>query len=427
MPGIPVLPEELLELIFSFLYPSEDLLYGVINSHTNHQEERENLETLSSICLVSKQCCRLVQPYLYHTINLLAGPGLLNGLNKLRRLVRTLVYQPIFASYIAKLCVDAIFLEDSWREIDPWDLPYEDAIDSSRAFDQDAGTRQDILDNLRDGTSGALIALLLAMCQDAQSMEISIPLSRHWFTTNVLSRAGRGSDPSVESTSLALSSLKVLALDNADDESISLSDFANLISLPTLEAFRGYGFDCTGDDSQYDISASNLTRIDLCYCLIDAQGLKVLLQACPRLEDLTITWGDELLGDCEIDFNDIGRHLGRYGKSLKNITFDTTLAEYDYGARGGLGNLSSMESLKTLSVPADVLVGGQVRKDITLPNSLERLDIDIAGFLQDDSFWQQLRNVAAVGEQHYLETINCGMGRGRSGEVFWNKTSGYQV
>lgn len=427
MPGVPLLPEELLELIFSYFKPSEDLLDGTIDKCSNPPKEREDSETLAYICLVSKQCCRLAQPYLYHTIHLVAGNSPYDGSNKLQRLVRTLVYQPVFASYVVKLCVDGVFLEDAWGERDAWDLSYEDAIDSSYAFDQDDVSRQDLLDNLRHGTSGAHTALLLAMCQDAQSMRITLPESHYGFTGRVLFHAGRGSDPSVESKSLALSYLKVLALQNSDDESIPLSDFANLFSLPKLEVFRGYGIDCTADDSQYDIFASNLTRIDLWHCLVDAEGLRVILQACPKLEDIAITWGDELLGVCEINFNDIGRHLEQYGKSLRNVTFDTTQAECDYGGRGGLGDLSSMESLKILSVPADVLVGGHVRTEVFLPTSLECLDLDLAGFLQDEDFWQQLRKVAATGGLYNLEAINCGMGRGRSWEVFWSKADGYQV
>ncbi|CZT22445.1 uncharacterized protein RCC_08315 [Ramularia collo-cygni] len=434
MPGASALPEELLALIFSHLSVSKTLCDDAIdrNHGDKPQDYAGTLSTLASLCLASKQCCRLARPLLYSTIYLDGGVDPAQGQHRLQKLVRTLVYQPMFSSYVAKLWMGAMFSScEQWNEEDSadsshesWDLPYEDVVDSSRAFDQDDLSRRDLLDSLRDGNQDAHVALLLALCQELRNLSITLHrgfYDTRCFTNQVLSNSGRGLDPSIESTSLALSSLRVLSMHKSPDANdMFFSNITNELQLVSLEVFHGSGLDCTAENMEYDNFVSNLRRIDLDECIVDADGLKLIMQGCSKLEDLAVVWAD----NCEVNFADIGTHLGRYGKCLKKLA----LEQFDFnGEGGGLGDLSQMTSLKTLVVVADLLVGTTDRTDITLPKSLESLDVDLAGFLLDEDFWQQLRAVAERGKSHNLQVINCGMGGGRRKENFWNKTAGYQV
>lgn len=426
MAGVPSLPEELLALIFSHLTISRDPFDGVIEQHAHPQDDCECRGTLAALCLVSKQCCRLARPLLFQTIHLFAGVGEVTA--TLQKLVRTLTYQPVYARYVTKLCVDEVYMEDAWGEEDAWEMPYEEAVDASQAFEQDDESRRGIIGGLQYGTTGAHTALLLAICQDVECLSITLPQSFYSsssFTGSILSNVGRGSDPSVESRSPALSSLKVLALNGADYDPIAFSDMANLFRLPKLEVFRGQLIDCTAENSQYDNFTSNLKRIDLDESLIDADGLRSILQACPHLQDLAIAWADSMLGDCELEWQDIGRQLARYGRCLQKLFFDLTNADFDYNESDGLGDLSRMTSLKILAVPADVLVGRSPTVPITLPGTLEYLDVDVSHYSLDDDFWKQMRSTVELGIPHDLVAVRCRMDLEREPDIYWSRTTGF--
>lgn len=432
MSGIPALPEEILGLIFSHLSESNDPEDGIIDADDDIGEASGSRATLVSLCLVNKQCCRLARPLLYRTVRLFCEFTLRPESQTLRKLVRTLVYQPMFASYISKVWIGSDFLDDNLDEDDDdddddeedsWDVSYEDAVDSSHAFDRDDQSRQELLDGLEDGSCDANIALLLAMCQDAKGMRIDLPQGFHstrTFTGQVLSNAARGLDPSVESWSLALSSLKVLSMHDSDCDTILFSNIVNLFQLPNLEVFHGFGIDCAADSNQYETFTSDLRRISMDECLTDADGLGLILQGCPKLQDLAVVWTD----NCEVDFAEIGSYLGRYGKRIEKLALEQAAFGVD---SGGLGDLSQMTALATLIVPADILVGNDVRTTIILPISVEHLDIDLAGFPLDDDFREQLRAVVEHGKSHSLEVVNCGMGQGRQEDKFWSKANGYEV
>jgi hypothetical protein len=426
-----MLPEELLALIFSHISISKDLFDGVIDSLCYSQADCENISTLVSLCLVSKQCCRLVRPLLYQTILLFDGLDSWVGLYRLRKLVRTLIYQPLFTRYIKEISVDAAFLDDNWGECeeDSWDLFYEDTVDASRAFNFDNGSHQHLLNHLRDGKSGAHTALLLALCEDVEIMRIAMPadlFDSHYFTSSVLSNAGHGTDPSVESESLALSSLKVLSVHNSDPfPCIQSSDLANLFQLGKLESFKGFGLDFTTENNQYDTFASNVTRIDLDQCLIDAGGLKSILQACPKLQDLAVVWAPHDLEDCEINFQDFGDQLRRHGKRLKKLTLNLTHTDFDHDGGGGLGDLSQMKSLETLTLPAHILVGRSGRSTMTLPTSLKWLNIDLFDFSEGEDYWQKLHLAVKHGNSHNLLVINARGISEKGLETFWNRATGF--
>lgn len=427
MLAAPPLPEELLGLIFSHLAVSPDPYDGVIELRDHPLNDCQNQNTLANLCLVSKQFCRLSLPLLYREIQLFEGAA--EASYKLQKLVRTLIYQPAYAGFINKLCVDSVFLEDDQHEEDSsWDLSYEEAIGSSYAFEHDAAYHEDILKYLRHGSNGAHAALLLTLCRDAESMSLNLPADFYGygsFAEYVLSYAGHRLDSSDRCEILVLPSLKVLSIYCSGAQAASFSDVANLFQLPRLEEFRGHSLDCTAEKSRYDSFTSNLKRVALDGCLVDAGGLKVILQACSQLQVLAISWADSLLGDCVIDFHEMGRQLSRHGKSLKELTFDLTLADFDYHDSGGLGDVSQMSSLENMAVPADVLVGRSARSHFILPVTLQCLDVDISGLALNGGFWRHLQTAVEYGQSHKLMAVRCHAGWPHAPDVYWSSSAGF--
>lgn len=430
MPVLPALPEELLGLIFSHLHNPEISFDEDIGLRAiPRQVDRECQQTLASLCLVSKQCCRLARPLLYHTIHIFDAFSL-EGSHCLDGLVRTLVYQPMFTRYIVKLCIDGIYLDDGGGDDEEsWDLPFEDAVDASRAFDQDSESRQYLMHELRRGNVSAHSALLLAMCKDVKSLHVAFA-APFWassdFVRQVFLNAGCGSDPSVESKSLAMSSLKELSMQATKEYTIAFSEVLNLLQLPKLQVFRGHGILCDAEDIEYDIVTSNVTSMHLDHCLIDAEGVRSVLQSCPQLQDFTLVWGEYLMKDNNIKFNDIGRSLGRYGRNLRTLSLEADRVDIGFNDAGGLGDLSQMTSLEVVNLPAEVLVGVRMRTVFTLPTTLKWLHLDITTISQDEDFWQQMRVAVEHGKPHSLLSIKyCDRMNGPESMSFWDKSTGY--
>jgi hypothetical protein len=308
----PDLPEEILQLIFSHLSAPED------------DEERVPINhTLTSICLVSKQCYRLAQPLLYQTLWLHNQP-----ISTIKLLVRTLIYQPMIAELVRELSLGEC-LEDeadpdtSIVEIESLES-YEDVVNASTSLAEDL--RQLVVNGLSEGDLAANVAMLFIVCRNLQNLDIPLLRGYNKFVTgNVLEAAGRDHEQSDEfNDALPLSQLKEIFIRcGNEDEPLRMSDLAWLIHIGRLETFRGDGIEVAQvQPGEYGVPCG-VKHLHLSSSYCDAHSLEALLEIC-ELE----TFGLELRAEgCLITYEWIGSYLTEHARGLREVCVDTSVSE----------------------------------------------------------------------------------------------------
>ena len=131
---------------------------------------------------------------------------------------------------------------------------------------------------------------------------------------------------------------------------VELERVLPLLQKPALEHFEGRQVDCT-ELAYSDLFESKIRTIRLHHCLLDASGLSYLLRSCPLLESMAVVIGDSSIGDCFVDFDEVGDVLREHGTKLQSLTFAfsphyTSL----YSQTEPLGSLQTL-SLRRLSFP----------------------------------------------------------------------------
>lgn len=360
---LPYLPEELLSRIVSEFEPSDFLGHGNTIS-VNYDMQRETLMALS---LVNKQFHRLAQPLLYRSIYPTSY-----GSSWTLRLMRTLLEKPKLAGLIRNVRMGSVISESN---VDPNDV--EEALGGGLPELFNAATQRlretfnhndfpgRLLRSLELGNGAACMTLLLFIAKGITFLELTIPYEwRETFMYEVVQALA--TEPAVSKS--VLPNLNSIQVAHWDTENASgFSRLSNFLRLSSLESLRGNMLEIEPlDMDTLDSEPCHLRKIELTYSIVDAPGLERLLGICPKLEDLSIHWGDAVVGDCGISWPDFGDALRRHGASLRALMLDPSEAFFyeDWNPPyAPLGDLRSLIRLEKLEVPCMCLIGVKDEED----------------------------------------------------------------
>lgn len=371
------LPEELLQEIFSNLQVS-----GTPGLHLAEDSLRRR--TLTAVCLTSKQCCRLAQPILYHTIRVGGYDG------STRRVWEGVMQRPELASFVKSMYIDCwefprIESEASERqrifERAQYETKVSDAIqeatkDAMLPLSTTFGADYEEVESFQlAGIDDGMLAFLVAICKNLQCLEIVAP---HLFEdcSYVFSTLENMATLAVPGTQ-GLPKLSELSIQHWDTENAFEASIATrLWAFPSLQIFRGHMLCWQDQVPPAALWRSNIREAHLTYSLIEASRIYTLLSYCPMLEALSIEWGDATVGDdCIIEYQHIGqvlRDLPNVSRNLKKLVLNHNNSDYfeysDEAFHAPMGSLKVLESLEHLAVGAIALIGEDDEEGDNYPN-----------------------------------------------------------
>lgn len=351
--------------------------------------ELEGLTALSRLCRTSSRFRRLAQPALYRTL-----PA---GHWKIRdSLAATLRRHSQLAQYVVNIDLgDGMLSRDEFAAlVSPPSLgviqQYPWIPETCRPQLQDPSDASDYSAQLADAWFTVYVSVLpnlelleLTMrngCRLLLSLVREVAKQNAWqLSLDAQDANAQGSQSqSVETletdstlmrpnlSSRPLSRLEELRVTYYDTEyALQLAPIQDLFLLPQLTTFRGYAVDL---DTTFTTVGNNnvsphskLRHVYLEASLADADGIRNLLRACPCLETLSIHWGDATIGVSMLDFELIGNALRECGTNLETFDLDcrSCLAYTSGDWSGKIGDIQSLERLKNLSLPQDVLLGSE--------------------------------------------------------------------
>lgn len=393
---MPNLPEETLLRIFScFQLPptkTNDLEWSSgFEQRSLAKAQILDEKTLASLCQVSKTFRRIAEPMLYHA--LLGYDGRQGSM-----FLRTLSQRPDLARLVRHLDIDGYCEEE---------FMVQDAFEAAREW-------LDIPPDLKDGIAEALqsdndsqqgeIAFFVSMTPNLQSLQITMPESKGILLS--LFRAFAS-----DKTGTRFSKLHELGLRYWDTEdAICMCEVDDLLlAPPALDTFCGFAVNwCKPPETPRPLG---FEHISLQHSLIDGPGLSSLLSRCHRLRTLSVTWGNVWVGDCDLDWDEMGDALRLHAPLLERLHLDPILAfRYtDEESTGRIGSLEQLTRLKELELPLEILVGrmespasgsGNTLHSLAqlLPASLESLHLYLT---QDgaEELGEELSKLLEVGSQ----------------------------
>ncbi|CAJ2514205.1 Uu.00g023240.m01.CDS01 [Anthostomella pinea] len=379
---MPQLSEELVQLIFSHLRVSTSA------PNKRGQIDRVGPKTLASACLVSKTFLRVAQPELYHTLDL-------RYYGSPRRLLTSIAHRRELAACVRKVYIESWATQEDVDNEGPTTSPPEPALASEfsqlvEAIAFSTPLQDRLLVGLRDGLEDAEFALLLASCWNVEFLQFSAVFDLPSTLTAEVVRAASTQANDTTRYNPPLRRIHELHVDHWDTEdSTDLADLSGFLQLPALETLHGNMLSL-GEESE-PLPTSNLKQVSLQWSVFDASGFSNLLSACPQLTSLTVEWGGASVGESEIKFDEIGAALRDHGTALRKLRLDPKDAEEFSGEEhdAPLGDLTSLTSLRSLTVPQAALLGENTLDDedgedsdmppsflaSTLPHSIETLRI----------------------------------------------------
>lgn len=431
---MPVLPEEILQLVFEQLRHPLDKL--------DHRSRQEFTTTICAICLTSKQCLRLARPILYRNVHFTAG---LSPEARIQKFSQSVVQHSQLAKLVQEMSFDDWGL-DSQDDIDngaatnaryppPRSLrsTYAEALGSLTPYYPGLINEIELVDAIMSGTEDALIACILTQCSNLQKLSLVIPHSfKESWTHNILKCASITQhwqqDHSTEVSTKALPHLKEFRTEHWDTENATrITNISEVLRIPSLRKYHGFAVDVSIENHPLQghpdpMRPFNIETFQLQYSLADADGISNLLRCCPNLKHLSIGFGPSTVGFSELQFDDVGNALRAHGKKLKSLTLDIEESDFDemqeQDVIAPLGSLKSLEELKVLKIPKVALWGEEDEDDASsagvedlediLPASLRKLFILCAGPSNEEEAGQIK---AALEEMGNLRLVKFGRER----------------
>ena len=449
-----VLPEEVLEIIFSYLEPVRNAGPRSSPSEDCQHNDDKSINTLSSICKSSKAFYRIAHPYLYRTVHL---PG--SEISKDRRLLlRSLLRNSSLAKEVRHLGVG----RERWSSPSKNDVRPEDI--ASVVFDEELHSlatrrlqslplslsmREEICMGVKERILHCEIMCFAAICTHIQVLDLpDWPLeiiSKHLTRlvtdvgkSNTISSAARGvsqdrrhriqSDCDDE-VPLPLSHIWKLTVNLAYSSSsltkkIRLSAVAPMLLLPRLETFSGNMLDITRSDQgrPHMVAGSLMLRTaSLTNARFNAESLGDFLRGCPNLETLCLD-GLHMRNGAPFwrCFEDIAEVLDKYGTKLQCLSLIPRNKFREGREIVPLGGrLTGLQFLRKLVVPAlfligrlgDQRVGDQIQYYIydlrpLLPVSIEELQIEGGDDLHTPAFGDLLLYLLPDGDFARLRRVS---------------------
>lgn len=410
------LPEEMLELIFTFLRP-------VIKGPEWGCYDRNVplYKTLASICIASKACRRIATPILYHSVEL-PGPAPLEIHNNTpveliaerSRWNAKLLYRSVLRDLTLATCIHELKIESCGAEnitraaylakhkhfnrLNEEDLERVKQAYKGRhleyAFKQPLRERVDVGAHPLEGSlhgewDDAEVALLIVLCQNLEYLEITfcsmMRISLPW-------RAIKGEVEHHDSGSFSrLREIKFREITPETSHGIYfyIAHLRPLFSLPSLRTFRGKCFKLSTLGSPPYTSFITSLHIQGS-SMSSNENFKLMLIACPCLEEFE--YSEQWSADAEprFDMTEAYEDLRTHGSLVQKLSWFT------FNRQGAPDGLREVSSLRHLCMPQGMLFGEAqdmiTAEDVpelteTLPTLVERLDISLSRYI---TYWDNM-------------------------------------
>ena len=385
------LPEELLELIFSYLEISVSAKVSDQNGSGFGGDERTKLATLASISKSNKTFHRIVASRLYKTLYLPYPCE-----NFLEIYLRTFTTCPALANYVKQVHVRGWITQrtvgDRGQSIDTgWDD--EQVLQDSLSVAACAEVGDDLLMPIRRGLNEDLpdaeLALLLGICPNIETLDVILP---EYFANTLVFKlmALRSSAEDAHLAPSKLRWLRELRLQPSTPKALRrLKEVSrHTIRRVGLEIFRGERLDISGfwldRDLWNDEWPGTIRAFHLRNSFLEAADLESLLELNPNMTTLDLHWSKD---DRDVNLNRIGQVLRRLARNLSSLSLDWSFSPSRWGSDLAIGRLDSLRELTRLcylKLPLMPLVWSNDRHDIEgshgtmrsfaeiLPRSLEK-------------------------------------------------------
>ncbi|KAK1762331.1 hypothetical protein QBC33DRAFT_601833 [Phialemonium atrogriseum] len=203
-----------------------------------------------------------------------------------------------------------------------------------------------------DDSQQGEIAFFVSMMPNLQSLQITVPESKGILLSLFHAFAS-------DKTGTRFSKLHDLGLRYWDTEDAICMCEADdlLLAPPALDTFCGFAVNwCRPPETPRPLEFEHISPQ---HSLIDGPGLSSLLSRCHRLRTLSVTWGNVWVGDCDLDWDEMGDALRLHAPLLERLHLDPILAfRYtDEESTGRIGSLEQLTRLKELELPLEILVG----------------------------------------------------------------------
>lgn len=163
----------------------------------------------------------------------------------------------------------------------------------------------------------------------------------------------------------------------------------DILSLPSLESIHCHWTNLSLSPEQITRFAETsgslgLKEIFLENSSIDATSLDCLLSRSPRVQSLTISWGDEQVGDSKLSYSQLGTLLRKHCRALQTLVLNPTKSRPSHETSDGacIGPLRQLKSLRRLAMDSNALLGhsqflakAEHKLQDILPESLEALHL----------------------------------------------------
>jgi len=398
---ISLLPEELLAEILSYFELCPDHHLEGFNpplAEAHQEEERRKLRTLRRLCLVNKRVSRIASPVLYNTVDF----ELLNSsAYQPPAFLRTLLARPNAQSLVHTLRFPRWDTGIPERTSVPWlrDL----TVQGVRTIPMSSGLREFFLQECDMANDCELqqivLGLILYVCVDlevwrlddlfsAVSGDSTVSADSVLPVAKVINDA-RG-EPADEGHRLPLQRLRhvltgrSIARDMDDNKDLAL--WSPLLSLPRLERWTDFNGICARNTVFQSVNPASF-NIELVNAHVTGDGLAQLLQAFPRLENLSVFIEEyfEQHEPRELQYEHLGQALEELGTEMRTLVLRPSRDNPDWSAnarpRTCLGSLEKLTRLRSLSIGLEMVVA-ETESDVgwlvqplsdLLPASLEIL------------------------------------------------------
>nr|POE65099.1 hypothetical protein CFP56_34767 [Quercus suber] len=357
------LPDELLHSIFRDLVPASDMNAACMVSKSRG--------ALAALCRTNKQCLSIARPLLYHTIVLepLWHPRGKHVLSLAAKFAQC----PQLAGNVHMLRIEGWEDDQDSDGTHSTGLPSTPSEASTFKYFETATEMMHpvlghhaarLLEAIQQQRQDAVVAFLLALCQDLETLEIVVPFDfEESYVHSLLHHfADVGSSESIGKSAQSargLPRLRELRVRHWDTEgAVGIYRIAEIMGKSSLDVFRGDMINITNLDlgPGFYVRPWSLRCIVLTNSLVDSSGVTELLQCCPELESLSIEWGSATVGaDYDIFLNEFGEAFRKYGQNLQSIDLDVRrsfrMDHEDNTNTHPIASLTALTRLTRLAVP----------------------------------------------------------------------------
>lgn len=399
-PKLPYLPDEIWDLIFSFMQFTHPKPFGCSIWRVRAdllEKSNKAVISLASICRTSTRFHRLATPRLYYQPPLWGVvQNTDSGQLQNHQFFRAISQRPYLARYVkeARIGFHETHLDYAWETFD----------NVLGAVSQPSWIVAHITDVLEKGVShysvddviDARSAFYIMLIPSVKRLELTLPSMPAYVSAVAFEAAALLRDDTSQPVKMIspldtpLACLKVLHLKSLYPAGLLFFRYlVGCIRIPTLETLIATGVDWVGYASPFPTKKNqNLRTVHIQRSLLNDWALRDMLFQFPNLQSLKIEGGGLNSFPEEEDLPLCGNFLRSYGRELEHLEFNRDFVMDERI----VGSLEQLRKLKTLKIQHGTLTRWDVATALSLCNTLP-------------FHLQRLQLSSLVGDWHHQEEV----------------------